>query len=92
MERLFTIPLVIIYYGVGFWGFFLIEQYLYNEFGLLVTILAIFVLPIGYIFTPLYAGFTDGYWLPAMVAYSPIILYMSIFMLTSLYEAVTRRS
>jgi hypothetical protein len=92
MERFITIPLMILYYGIGFWGFYLIEQYLYNEFGLVAAVVAVFVFPLGYVVTPLYAGFSDGYWLPAMVAYAPIALYFAVVLLTIAYDSITSRN
>ena len=74
LQRIFSGPLAVIYIGVGLWGFFLVAQYVLNTFGTIALIVGIFLFPVLYSLVPLYAGFVDQYWLPAMVSYAPILL------------------
>lgn len=80
--RFLTGPLVIIYWGLGLWGLFLNAQYIYDGMGLIGIIVGLFIFPIVYVLTPLYAGFSDGYWLPAMVSYAPFAV-MVVFSISA---------
>lgn len=77
MAKLIAGPIIIIYYGIGFWGFILTIQYISNSFGGVAAALSVVLFPIAFSIAPLYAGLVDGYWTPALVSYSPVILYMA---------------
>jgi hypothetical protein len=86
LGKLFAGPIVILYIGLGAWGFFLVSQYIAAHFGFIGVVIAVFVLPVAYGLTPLWAGLADGYWLPALVCYSPMVLMMAIGMIGSAFE------
>lgn len=91
LGRLFAGPLLIAYWGIGIWGFILVSQYIYEAAGFIGVIVAFFIFPIAYTFTPLYAGFSDGYWLPAMVCYAPLGLMLVVSIVLGLAELVSSR-
>jgi hypothetical protein len=86
LGRLLSGPLSILYIGVGLWGFFLVSQYLYAQVGAVGAFLGLFVFPATYSIVPIYAGIADGYWLPAIVCYSPIALMMLLGLVASIFE------
>lgn len=86
LGRMFAGPLMVAYIGIGLWGFFLVEQYLYHIGGWLLVIGGLFFFPFIYTLAPLYAGIADGYWLPALVCYSPIALMLVMSFATSAFS------
>ena len=78
LGKILTAPLVILYFGVGLWGFFLTLNYLSDRIGWFFTFLSLLLSPFVYGLAPLYAGVVDGYWTPALVSYTPVALYMLI--------------
>jgi hypothetical protein len=78
LGKILTAPLAILHFGVGLWGFFLTLKYMSEKIGLFFTLISLFLAPIVYGLAPLYAGFVDGYWTPALVSYAPVALYMLV--------------
>ena len=74
--KLFAGPLAFLYWIIGLWGFFLSVQVLHHHFGFLGVLVGVLIAPVSFIFAPLYAGFVDNYWLPAIVSYTPIAVMM----------------
>lgn len=87
LGKLFAGPIAILYLGLGLWGFILVTQYIHLHLGAIGVTVAFFVFPAAYALTPLWAGFADGYWLPAIVCYSPMALMMIVGALGALFEA-----
>ena len=87
LGRMFAGPLAIVYIGISLWGFILVSQYIYGEFGWLGVLVGVFILPIFYTLAPLYAGFSDGYWLPAMVCYAPFLLMIIVSVLAAAFDS-----
>lgn len=92
LGRMFAGPLAIVYIGVSLWGFILVSQYVYGEFGWIGVIVGIFILPIFYTIAPLYAGFSDGYWLPALVCYAPFVLMIVFSIIAGAIESISNRN
>lgn len=90
LARLFVGPFVIVYWGLGLWGFILVVQYIHSQLGYLGVVLSVFILPIAYTLVPLWAGFADSYWLPAIVAYSPMALMIVVSLIGTAFESLKR--
>jgi putative effector of murein hydrolase LrgA (UPF0299 family) len=86
LSRILSGPIAIVYYGGGLWSLALIVSYLADAWGWFFALLSLFLLPIVLYIVPLYAGFADGYWLPAQVAYGTVAV---AFVLSILAGAVS---
>jgi hypothetical protein len=86
LAKLFAGPLAFLYWIVGLWGFFLSIQVIYKGFGILGVFIGIIIGPISFFLAPLYAGFTEGYWLPALVSYAPIAAMLVISIVASFFD------
>lgn len=86
-ERMFAGPIAILYWGVGLWGFILVSQYIYQKLGWIGVIVGVLITPVAYLVAPLWAGFVDGYWTPALVCFAPIALAMILGIVGSVAES-----
>lgn len=87
-QKILAGPLMLLYVGVGLWGFFLVSQYVYYEFGWIGVVLGVIVFPAAYGLAPLYAGIVDGYWTPLFVCYAPFFLMFVLSVLGGLFTMV----
>lgn len=87
LARMFAGPFAFLYWIVGAWGFFLSLKVLYSVAGIIGVIVGILVTPVSFVIAPLYAGFAEGYWLPAIVSYVP----MAVMMIFSVLAAQANR-
>lgn len=86
---IFKAPAVIVYVAGGLWGLALIWNYLTDLIGTFLTLLSIFILPIVFYVSPLYAGLVDGYWLPLFVTWGATLIAAALYFLG---EAIDGRS
>jgi hypothetical protein len=86
LAKMFAGPLAFVYWIVGLWGFFLSLQVLHGLWGILGVIAGLVIAPVSYFFAPLYAGFAEGYWLPAIVSYAPVVLMTIVSTAASAFD------
>ena len=78
MSKLLGISLgaggMILFFGWGIIGLFVIFSVVYSAFGLLGVLIGIFIFPVTILLIPIYAIINSGNWLPALFAYLPFII------------------
>lgn len=72
--KLFAGPLAFVYWIFGVWGFILSMQVLYDLGGIFTVVVGLVIAPVSYLLAPFYAGLANGYWLPAVVSFAPVVV------------------
>ena len=86
MGAMFKVPAIIIYVLGGIWGLFITLGVIYHAFGFFFTLVAFLIFPIALYVAPLYAGFVDENWFPAIVCYGSGVLAIALYLVGSLID------
>lgn len=74
LGRLLTGFAFVVWYFGGVWGLFATFGFLEERIGFFFSALALFILPISFPATALFAGFAEGNWSLAIIAFGSMIL------------------
>jgi hypothetical protein len=58
------------------YGFWLSLQIVHIKLGLFAAILSFIFAPLTIVIVPLWSGFGEGYWMPAIYSFTPLLIFM----------------
>ena len=81
MGLIFKIPAGLLWFIGGIWGLFICWGIITDEFGTIVAVIGVFLLPIFITLAPIYEGIANGDWFPAMLVYGSSVGGIILFMI-----------